>query len=181
MNQLTRPVGATVLFGLICGIVYIPLAGALSGYLSWPLAVRLMVWTCLAAYGLLLARWSKVGPAAVAFPLGLLGIPILWGESLTMFLLMALAVFSWIRSGLCYKLPWFKALGAETALCAGGWVLVVLFTTPFPLTGALGIWMFFLIQSMYFAMFVSEDEAETKLELDPFEKARRQAEKILLS
>ncbi len=181
MNQLTRPVGATVIYGLICGLLYIPLAGALFRYLPWYLGMELIAWACLAVYGLLLARWSNISLASVSFPLGLLGIPILFGESLLVFFLLALAILSWIRSSLCYRLPFFRAIVAETALCAGGWALVVFFTTQSPVACGLGIWMFFLIQSTYFVLFVNEDETEEKLEADPFEKARRQAEKILSS
>jgi hypothetical protein len=44
----------------------------------------------------------------------------------------------------------------------------------------LGIWMFFLIQSLYFVIF--ENRAimpENQYETDPFERASRQAEAIL--
>ncbi|MHC1728397.1 MAG: hypothetical protein AB9866_20740 [Syntrophobacteraceae bacterium] len=45
---------------------------------------------------------------------------------------------------------------------------------------ALGVWMFFLVQSLYFVLTGNAgdlEEAETVP--DPFEKARRQAEEIL--
>jgi len=44
----------------------------------------------------------------------------------------------------------------------------------------MAIWMFFLVQSLYFVFFREIGEAEQeKVELDPFEQARGQAKKIL--
>jgi hypothetical protein len=43
----------------------------------------------------------------------------------------------------------------------------------------MAVWMFFLVQSLYFIVAVDAGNQGEKVELDPFEKARRQAERIL--
>jgi hypothetical protein len=57
---------------------------------------------------------------------------------------------------------------------------VAVFTPGSAFAWVLGIWMFFLIQSLYFVIFenraiIPKDQYET----DPFERASRQAEAIL--
>jgi len=44
---------------------------------------------------------------------------------------------------------------------------------------ALGVWLFFLIQALYFVLFEYQSEPQIKIEVDPFEKAKMAAEKIL--
>jgi len=45
---------------------------------------------------------------------------------------------------------------------------------------ALGVWMFFLVQSVYFVLTGDlGDTEEAEIALDPFEKVRRQAEETL--
>jgi hypothetical protein len=47
-------------------------------------------------------------------------------------------------------------------------------------TWGLAVWMFFLVQSLYFVFFRDLGEGvEEKVELDPFDLARSQAERIL--
>jgi hypothetical protein len=101
-------------------------------------------------------------------------------ESATVFLFTSLAILSWIRSGICFKRrPPLKRLGAEAGLCLAGGLLVygaVPGATP---AWALGVWLFFLIQALYFVLFEYQSAPHTKIEADPFEKARMAAEKIL--
>ena len=62
----------------------------------------------------------------------------------------------------------------------GGGVLLACFTPHSTVTWAMAIWMFFLVQSLYFVFFREVGEAEQeKVELDSFEQAKGQAEKIL--
>jgi hypothetical protein len=73
-------------------------------------------------------------------------------------------------------------LGAELAISFGGGVLVVYLAPHSQVSWAMTVWMFFLIQSLYFVIFGDIGAAEKeKQRLDPFEQARGQAEKILSS
>ncbi len=67
-------------------------------------------------------------------------------------------------------------------LTLGGGALIAVFSPRTPLSWALGVWMFFLIQSLYFVFFqFIEAPAAFKIAADPFESARTEAEKIIAS
>jgi hypothetical protein len=62
----------------------------------------------------------------------------------------------------------------------GGAALVASFFPHSTVAWALGVWMFFLVQSLYFVLTGDMGDGEEEdVVLDPFEKARRQAEEIL--
>jgi len=89
---------------------------------------------------------------------------------------------SWIRSGICFKRnPLVKRLGAEMGLVLGSALLVSGAVPDATLVWALGVWLFFLIQALYFVLFEYQSDTQTKIEVDPFEKAQMAAEKILSS
>ena len=116
----------------------------------------------------------------MSVPLLLLFLSAFLIESETVFLFTALVILSWIRSGICFKKkPLLKRLGAEAGLCLAG-VLLVYGVVPGPTPVlALGVWLFFLIQALYFVLFEYQSRPYTKIEVDPFEKAKMAAEKIL--
>jgi len=71
-------------------------------------------------------------------------------------------------------------LAVELLLCFLGAVLVQVFTPGSVLAWALGVWMFFLVQALYFVFFEHTDnQQEESIQMDAFEKANRQAEGIL--
>ena len=68
----------------------------------------------------------------------------------------------------------------EAALCSGGGALVVFFTPHSAITWGVTVWMFFLVQSVYFVIFADFGEkSEKQVEIDPFHQARTRAERIL--
>ena len=62
-------------------------------------------------------------------------------------------------------------VGAGLAMSA------VVFTAT--VSASLGIWLLFLIQTLYFVMFEYRQEPANRLDVDPFERARMAAEQIL--
>lgn len=180
MKLTGRPMLTTVLYGLLCGVVFIPAVMALSGVLYWSMALRLSIWLCLTGYLFLLTRWARVTMVSVLFPLMLPLLLVFWGGSTSGFLLFALIILSWVRSGICFNKGIIEALAAEAALSLGGWALLACFTPHSTVTWAMAVWMFFLVQSLYFVFLGDIGEVEQeKVELDPFEQARGQAEQIL--
>ena len=197
MKISRRPMIATILYGLMCGVVFIPVSVVLSYMISWPEAFRLTIWSYVALYGLLLTRWGKRNPISIVFPLLTLFIFVFWGNSTSAFLLLALGILSWIRSGICFRKPLVQMLGVELLVSIGGGALVtycaphstliwasggasVAYLAPHStLTWAMGIWLFFLVQSLYFVLTGDARSEEDKLRLDPFDEAKRQAERIL--
>ena len=180
MKATRRPMLTTILFGLGCGICFIPVSMILSYFIHWPMALHFTVWSSLALYGLLLTRWGRVSPLSIVFPLLLLFAFIFWGNSHTAFLLIALVILSWIRSGICFQSSRLKAMGAELIVCLGGGALVTYFTPHSPATWAMVVWAFFLVQSLYFVVLgeMEKNPVEETIR-DPFDEIRRRAERIL--
>ena len=101
-------------------------------------------------------------------------------DSIAAFYLLSLVVISWIRSGIYFRNLCGIKLVVELLLCVFGGIPPAVFTPGTAFAWMLGIWMFFLIQSLYFVIFenraiLPEDQYET----DPFERVSRQAEAIL--
>ena len=182
MKNLQRPVLTTVLFGLICGISFIPLNLVLNNMFFRPNAICLTLWLFTAGYAVLLCRWSRQKLMSVSYPILFLFLTVFLVQSIGAFFFLALAVISWIRSGLCYPERRRIRLVVELFLCVAGGALVTVFTPGSALAWALGIWLFFLLQALYFAIFDSNTpslDSQFEVEIDPFERASRRAEDIL--
>jgi len=180
MTTSGRPVRTTVLFGLLSAGASVPAVWALDLVLPGPMALRLTVWLALALYGLLLSRWAGRGVAGIAFPLLLLLVCALAGVPSALFLVLAAAVLSWVRSGVCFPGPLFRTLAAELLVSLGGGALVLSLDPHSALTWALGFWLFFLVQALYFVPFAGAADGDADPgPRDPFEEAMQRAERIL--
>jgi len=115
---------------------------------------------------------------SILFPLLLLLIILFVVKSNSGFLVFALVIFSWIRSGICFQNPFSRVLIIEFFLTWGSAALITCFTPDSMFTWALGIWMFFLVQSLYFVI-LGDRSLKEKVAVDPFEEAMMQAEKII--
>jgi hypothetical protein len=180
MKSTTKPVRSTIVWGLIGGLGYIPLCWALNLMVFWPLGFQLSLWALLAGYAVLLSRWASRPLKSIGLPLLLLLLSAFLIKSATAFLFTALVMLSWIRSGICFnRKPLVKRLGAEMGLGLGSGLLVSGAVPGVTVVWALGVWLFFLIQALYFVLFEYQSYPQTKIEVDPFEKAKMAAEKIL--
>ena len=179
MKISKRPMFTTIIYGLLAGTSFIPIVVILGNLVHWTAAFRLAIWLVLAGYLVILTRWGRVSLLSVLFPLLLLLPLVFWGDTHSAFLFLALGVLSWVRSGMCFQGGLFKTLVAEVALCFGGGALVAFFTPYSTITWGLAVWMFFLVQSIYFVVFADSEAIEEKVELDPFHQAKRSAERIL--
>jgi hypothetical protein len=147
---MKRHVRTTLVYGLISALTVMPITGLLAAPIGWPMAFKLVLWLDLFFYAALLARWSGKGISAIVFPTTLLLGTALWPGVSTGFFFLGLAVFSWIRSGSCFCGTPIRAVAAEILTVGGGAGLVVLFSPASTITWAIGIWLFFLIQAVYF-------------------------------
>ena len=180
MKIPTSPIRSTIIWGLIGGLAYLPLCSALRILAYWPLCFQLSLWALLAGYAILLSRWARRPLKAIGLPLLLLLGSAFLIHSAPAFLFAALVTLSWIRSSICFrKKPLAKRWVAELGLGLATGMLVsgaVPGVTP---VSALGVWLFFLIQALYFVLFEYQGDPRTKIKVDPFEKAKMAAEKIL--
>jgi len=180
MNMSKRPMLTTIIYGLLAGVFFIPMVMVMNSLLYWTTAFRLAIWLILAGYLVILTRWGRVSLLSTAFPLLLLLLLVFWGDTNSAFLFLALGVLSWVRSGMCFHGGLLKSLVTEVALCLGAGALVVFFTPHSTITWGVAVWMFFLVQSVYFVVFTELGEKqEEQVELDPFHRARSRAERIL--
>lgn len=180
MKSKTTPIRLTIVWGLIGGLAYIPLCSALNLMVFWPLGIRLSLWILLAGYAVLLSRWASRPIKSIGLPLLLSLLSAFLIQSTTVFLFTAFAILSWIRSGVCFKRKsLIKRFGAEMSLSLGSGLLVSGAVPGVTLIWALGVWLFFLIQALYFVLFEYQGDSQTKIEVDPFETAKMAAEKIL--
>lgn len=184
MKIIKRPVATTIGFGLICALFFIPVCLGLNAVVSRSNAFCLTIWLFAAGYSILLSSWSRQQFSAIVFPMLVLLLAVFLVDSTAAFFLLVLAVTGWIRSGICFPEKRGLKLAIEFLLGAAGGALAAL-CAPEALFGwALGVWMFFLLQSLYFVIFenrTTPPENKRKVGIDPFERASRQAEAILES
>ena len=180
MKNIKHPIRKTIIYGLSCGLSFVPLSLTLNTFISWSSAFCLALWMFISGYAILLSRWSNTALTSIVFPLLLLVPTIFLIDSMVLFFLLALIVISWIRSGICYQKPGAMGLAVELLLWFLSAVLVRVFTPGSVFAWALGVWMFFLIQTLYFVFFEPADnQEEDSMQIDAFERASRQAETIL--
>jgi len=176
-----HPIRTTIFFGLICGLSFIPANLALNYLLRGPSVINLTLWLYTAGYALLLGRWSKKPILSAGFPLLFLFVTSFLVDSISAFYLLSLVVISWIRTAIYFKNPGRIKLVVELLLGILGGIPLAVYTPGSAFAWMLGIWMFFLIQSLYFVIFenraimMPQDQSETDL----FERVSRKAEAIL--
>ncbi len=184
---MKNPVRTTIVYAILSGFAVVPAASALSIYLYWPTAFKLMLWADLALYGVLMARWSGVRLLPLLFPLAILLGSALWPRTYSSFFILALGVFAWVRSGLCFQKAPLRALAAEVLTLGGGAGLLLFFGGHSSVSWALTICLFFLIQSLYFfivparrgIVHARRGISKAGSEKDPFELAVEAANKVL--
>jgi hypothetical protein len=131
-----------------------------------------------AVYALALLRWSGRSLPAVFFPLLVLAG---FGAAMPTAGLtfgLALAIFSWIRSGICYPRSVVQSLVREALLCGGGGLCLMLWGLSTPLSWGLGIWLFGLMQALFFILF-EPGSPSAELPCDPFDHALQGIEALL--
>ena len=179
MNTVSTPIRTTIIFGLIGGLSFMPLAIGFNTVLPGSTAFCLTIWIYLAIYSVLLIKGCGQKMTAIAFPLLIALLTIIWTDSATTNLITAAGVLSWVRSGICYPNRFTKRVMAEIVLCVGGGFLIAGFAPASVLNWAIAVWLFILIQALYFVIFENSITEQPRLKKDPFEAAREQAENIL--
>ena len=179
MNTISTPIRTTIIFGLIGGFSFIPLTAGFSCVLPWSTAFCLTIWIYLAIYSVVLIKCCGQKMTAIAFPLLIGLLTIIWTDSAITGLIIAAGILSWVRSGICYPNRFKKRVMVEIVLCAGGGLLIAGFAPVSVLNWAIALWLFILIQALYFVIFENSITEQPGLKKDPFEAAREQAENIL--
>jgi hypothetical protein len=180
MKAKVKPVRSTIVWGLISGLSIFVLSRPVDLMLPWPLGFQLLLWVLLAGYATLLARWSSRALTAVALPLIVLLFAAMLIPSPPGMIIASIGILGWIRSGTCFnRPPIVKRYLVEIGLGLGASLPLYIAVSAVPLTGALGIWLFFLIQALFFVIFDYQGIRAGSVEVDPFDNAKMAAEQIL--
>lgn len=179
MNSDHRAVRTTIILGGVGALAWILAGGAMGWHWAWPLVAFGMIWLMTATYALSLTRWSGRRRLAVVFPLLMLGsIGVVMPRS-GVTIGLALVVLSWIRSGICFPRSLLQSLFRELILCGGGGLVVFLWGPSTPLSWGLGIWLFSLVQALFFTLFEPVSRSAVTPPPDPFDIALRRIEDLL--
>jgi hypothetical protein len=150
--KTTSPTIATVIFGAGAALL---LAGAMSlplRRIPEPAILNGTMFLCLAAYAVLRVRLSKKPTRALVAPLLVLSSVLSVAASVTGFVVPAAAGLAWIRSGICFQGPVPRRVAAETLTAAAGLAICAALRPPGAAGWVLGLWMFFLVQALYFVI-----------------------------
>jgi hypothetical protein len=172
MEHKISPIAASLIFAaaaalLLAAATLLPLRP-----ISRTTATNSAIFLCLAAYAVFLVRSNGRGLRALFAPLLMLAAVLAVAGSVTGFVVPAAAGLCWIRSGICFPGSMPRRVCAEALTCPGGLALVWLLQPPGPYGGALDMWMFGLIQSLYV---VAIDVERTVLQ-EPFTPERLEKE-----
>lgn len=172
----------TILYGLLCSVVSVPALSLWGLLLPAGAGVAAVLWLYLAGYALLLAAWGRRPFREVVFPLLTIAVTLPLGYYISQCLAVAVAicVFAWIRSGICMTQTLVKGTFKEGTIGSAGAAVLCYIDPHSPFGTALGIWLFFLVQALYF-VFSSKGGAPagSNLAADVFESARQEAEAIV--
>ena len=156
MNLKISPVAASVIFAaaaslLVAAVTMLPLRPV-----PRTTAANAAIFLCLVAYAAFLARSSGRSLRALFAPLFMLAAVVAVAGSVTGFVVPAAAGLAWIRSGICFRGSMPRRVCAEAIIGPLGLALVWLLQPPGPYGWALSIWMFGLIQALYFVVVDAE-------------------------
>jgi hypothetical protein len=143
---------ATIIFGAGAALLTAAALSASPRLARWPTGLNATLFLCLAAYAVLLARASGRPFRALSAPFLMLLAVLPVASSVSGFLVPATAGLAWMRSGICFPGPVARRVVAETLTAAAGLILCGLLRPPGAAGWALGLWMFFLIQALYFVV-----------------------------
>ena len=180
MKTFKNPIRSTIIYGLMCAIAFVPLNQMLTVLIPRPRVICLTLWCCLTGYAVMLNLWSVKKRGQTLFPLLILLPAIFLNSSNVLFFILALIAAGWIRSGICYPETGVRGIAVELLLGFFAILLVMVLTPGSVFAWALGTWMFFLIQALYFIFIdITSNHGNNNFRLDAFDEASKKAERIL--
>lgn len=150
MKSKISPVAASVIFAAATALLVAAVMSLPIRMISRPTALNTALFLGLAAYAGFLGRLSGKNHRDLFAPLLMLSAVLAAAGSVAGFAIPAVATLSWIRSGICFPGPIPRRVFAETIFCAAGLALAWVLQPPGLYGWALSVWLFGLIQSLYF-------------------------------
>jgi hypothetical protein len=180
MNLKISPVATSVIFAAAAALLVAAVAILPLRPIPRATALNAVIYLWLAAYSAFLARSGGRSLRALFAPLFILAAVLAVAGSVTGFAVPAAAGLSWIRSGICFQGSMRRRVCAEAIACPAGLALVWLLQPPGPYGCALSIWMFGLIQALYFVVVDAERSGRPEpTSQERLEKAHGRADALL--
>jgi hypothetical protein len=180
MNSKISPVAATLILAAVAAVLIAMVAALPLRPAARITAANATIFLCLAAYSAFLARSSGCSLQVLFAPLFMLSAVLAVAGSVTAFVVPAAAGLSWVRSGICFPGSLTRRLCAEALTCPAGLALAWLLQPSGPYGSALGIWMFGLVQALYFVVIdVERTGLPEKKGQDKVTQAHRRADALL--
>jgi len=146
------PINASLIFAAAAALLFAAVMSLPFRLAPRSTTLNAAMFLCLAGYAALLSRLSGKGLRVLFAPFLILSAVLAVAGSVAGFVVPAAAGLAWIRSGICFSGPIARRVVAETLTGGAGLLLCVVLQPP-GLTGrVLGLWMFFLIQALYFVI-----------------------------
>jgi len=180
MKHKISPLAAAVIFAAAAATLLAVVTILSLRAIPHTTAINAAIFLCLAAYSAFLARSSGRSLRALFAPLFMLAAVMAVAGSVTGFVVPAAAGLSWIRSGICFPGSMPRRVCAEAITSAAGLALAWLLQPPGPYGWALSMWMFGLIQALYFVVVDAERTGlPEKQEQDRMAKTHPRADALL--
>ncbi len=174
---MIKPVRITLIFGCLSAASVVPLL--MYPTVIWLAPLKIHIVMNLALYGALLCLWSKTPVVSTVLPILLVTGVGVWPGAGSWFIVISLIVFCWIRSGICFNERPTRAVLAEAATIIGGAGYLLFWQPGSAYALPVVIWFFFLVQSLYFFIILDGTIDSRKMDIDRFEQASREIERIL--
>jgi hypothetical protein len=169
----------SLVYAAISALVAIPYLMAarpiLGSSIAWSSCCVAMVVGYLIAIAPSWARGIRIGLLAGVFGLGI----VVLAPSTSVAVLACMVLLGLMRSGFLLRTKPARALVTETGLLAAGLAMAYVLAGWGVLSIALAIWGFFLVQSLYFLVGGIGQRAGRAEDVDPFEKAHKQAVRLM--
>jgi hypothetical protein len=165
---------STLVFGAAAAAGLVLATGLLVPPFRWGsvAAVYLVAAAALYVAGIAPSRSRGVLAGGLAAALGLLLLLVAGG--LRELAIGAALVVSVCRSGVLYQARPARAIATEAGLCVGGLALAGFLASGGVASAALGLWGYFLVQSVFFLVAGVSARAHGAARPDPFDRARAQ-------
>jgi len=176
----TSPINASLIFAAAAALLFAAVMSLPFRFAPRSTTLNAAMFLCLAGYAALLCRLSGKGLRVLSAPFLILSAVLAVAGSVAGFVIPAAAGLCWIRSGICFPGPLGRRIFAEVLTAAAGLALVT-GLRPAGLTGwSLGLWMFFLIQALYFAIIDAAPLSHGERSgLDPRQTVRSRVQALL--
>ncbi len=173
-NGFARSLG----FAAVAGAGFLPFAALVADLRGVGPALALYATLAVAVYAAGLGASLRRGLAAALLAAGLATAGLLLATTVREQWLLVGVALAVCRSGVLYRARPARALVAEVALVGAGLWLARAWFDGSALSGALAVWGFFLVQSLFF-LAGGVGERPEAAEGDPFDRARERALALL--